>query len=186
MCCCARIASGSAQYEMIVRSGFGDKNVDYAYQVLQNEISKKERQGHNLDQFPSIETKTICQELEKLNLIGDPTELQVFNARFLQSTFDSPPLVDRVALEVNKSKLCKNLQTRIITSLFEKRTGVNYSSFEEWLVDFKVECDKIKGGVSGFIDFMENSGLRQAYLDGKKPSEIAYYFAKDFDPFKIK
>ena len=164
----------------------GDKNVDYAYEKLQDEISKKRSEGHNLDQFPSIETKTICQELEKLNLIGDPTELQVFNARFLQSTFDSPPLVDRVAFEVNKSKLCKNLQTRIINSLSEKRTGVNYSSFEEWLLDFKAECDKVRGGVSGFIDFMNTDGLKQAYVDGKKPSEIAYHFAKDFDPFKLK
>ena len=164
----------------------GDENVDHAYEKLQDEISKKQSRGHNLDQFPSIETKTICQELEKLNLIGDPTELQVFNARFLHSTFDSPPLVDRVAFEVNKSKLCKNLQTRIINSLSEKQTGVKYSSFEEWLFDFKAECDKVRGGVSGFIDFMNTDGLKQAYFDGKKPSEIAYHFAKDFDPFKLK
>ena len=64
-------------------------------------------------------------------------------------------------------------------------TITTYSSFEEWLDVFKAECDKTKKGVSPFLEFMDISPLQKAYEAGKEPEDIAYQFAKDFDPEKI-
>lgn len=61
-----------------------------------------------------------------------------------------------------------------------------YESFEDWFEVFKVECDRTKAGVSPFLDFMDTSNLRCAYVAGKDPKELAYHFAKDFDPMKIR
>lgn len=62
----------------------------------------------------------------------------------------------------------------------------NFGGFDDWLEVFKQECDKTKAGVSPFLDFMDLSNLQKAYEAGKDPKEIAYHFAKDFDPLKIK
>lgn len=62
---------------------------------------------------------------------------------------------------------------------------IDYNSFEEWLEDFKIECDRIKAGVSPFLEFMDTSNLQNAYEAGKDPKNIAYHFAKDFDPMNI-
>ena len=62
---------------------------------------------------------------------------------------------------------------------------IDYNSFEEWLEDFKIECDRIKAGVSPFLEFMDTSNLQNAYESGKDPKNIAYHFAKDFDPMNI-
>ena len=62
---------------------------------------------------------------------------------------------------------------------------IDYSSFEEWLEDFKIECDRTKAGVSPFLEFMDTSNLQNAYESGKDPKNIAYHFAKDFDPMNI-
>ena len=62
---------------------------------------------------------------------------------------------------------------------------IDYSSFEEWLEDFKIECDRTKAGVSPFLEFMDTSNLQNAYEAGKDPKNIAYHFAKDFDPMNI-
>ena len=62
---------------------------------------------------------------------------------------------------------------------------IDYSSFEEWLEDFKIECDRTKAGVSPFLEFMDTSNLQNAYEAGKDPKIIAYHFAKDFDPMNI-
>ena len=163
----------------------GDENVDYAYRVLQNEISKKEIQGRNLNQTPLVDTKDICAQLMQLNLIGDPTELQVFNARFQQSTFDNPRQVDQVVYAIRQCQLFKNLHTRLINSVTESQTAYVHETFDGWLAEFKAECDKVKAGVSDFIDFMETDGLKRAYTEGKKPSDVAYNFAKNFDPSKL-
>lgn len=62
---------------------------------------------------------------------------------------------------------------------------IDYNSFEEWLEDFKIECDRTKAGVSPFLEFMDTSNLQNAYESGKDPKNIAYHFAKDFDPMNI-
>jgi hypothetical protein len=62
---------------------------------------------------------------------------------------------------------------------------IDYNSFEEWLEDFKIECDRTKAGVSPFLEFMDTSNLQNAYEAGKDPKNIAYHFAKDFDPMNI-
>ena len=62
---------------------------------------------------------------------------------------------------------------------------IDYNSFEEWLEDFKIECDSIKAGLSPFLEFMDTSNLQNAYESGKDPKNIAYHFAKDFDPMNI-
>ena len=62
---------------------------------------------------------------------------------------------------------------------------IDYNSFEEWLEDFKIECERIKAGVSPFLEFMDTSNLQNAYESGKDPKNIAYHFAKDFDPMNI-
>ena len=62
---------------------------------------------------------------------------------------------------------------------------IDYNSFEEWLEDFKIECERIKAGVSPFLEFMDTSNLQNAYEAGKDPKNIAYHFAKDFDPMNI-
>ena len=62
---------------------------------------------------------------------------------------------------------------------------IDYNSFEEWLEDFKIECDRTKAGVSPFLEFMDTSNLQNAYESGKNPKNIAYHFAKDFDPMNI-
>ena len=62
---------------------------------------------------------------------------------------------------------------------------IDYNCFEEWLEDFKIECDRIKAGVSPFLEFMDTSNLQNAYESGKDPKNIAYHFAKDFDPMNI-
>ena len=62
---------------------------------------------------------------------------------------------------------------------------IYYNSFEEWLEDFKIECDRTKAGVSPFLEFMDTSNLQNAYEAGKDPKNIAYHFAKDFDPMNI-
>jgi hypothetical protein len=60
-----------------------------------------------------------------------------------------------------------------------------YDSFNDWFEAFKMECDRTKAGVSPFLDFMDTSNLQRAYEAGKDPKELAYHFAKDFDPMKI-
>ena len=62
---------------------------------------------------------------------------------------------------------------------------IDYNSFEEWLEDFKIECERIKAGVSPFLEFMDTSNLQNAYEAGEDPKNIAYHFAKDFDPMNI-
>lgn len=68
-------------------------------------------------------------------------------------------------------------------------TGVTktsrFANFDAWLDVFKLECDKTKAGVSPFLEFMDLSNLQRAYDAGKDPEEIAYHFAKDFDPMNI-
>tara|TARA_Y200000002_G_scaffold109104_1_gene89372 strand:+ start:379 stop:552 length:174 start_codon:yes stop_codon:yes gene_type:complete len=54
-----------------------------------------------------------------------------------------------------------------------------------WLDVFKAECDKTKKGVSPFLEFMDISPLQKAYEAGKEIEDIAYQFARDFDPEKI-
>ena len=60
-----------------------------------------------------------------------------------------------------------------------------FASFDAWFDVFKLECDKTKAGVSPFLEFMDLSNLQRAYVAGKDPEEIAYHFAKDFDPINI-
>jgi len=62
---------------------------------------------------------------------------------------------------------------------------IRFANFDEWLDAFKQECDKIKAGVSPFLEFMDLSNLQRAYEARKDPEEIAYHFAKDFDPTNI-
>ena len=61
----------------------------------------------------------------------------------------------------------------------------NFGNFDDWLEVFKQECDKTKAGVTPFLEFMDLSNLQRAYEAGKDPKEIAYHFARDFDPMKI-
>ena len=62
---------------------------------------------------------------------------------------------------------------------------VRFSNFDDWLDVFKQQCDRTKAGVSPFLEFMDLSNLQKAYEAGQDPEEIAYHFARDFDPMKI-
>ena len=55
-----------------------------------------------------------------------------------------------------------------------------FANFDAWLDAFKQECDKIKAGVSPFLEFMTYQ-IYKGLTAGKDPEEIAYHFAKDFD-----
>jgi hypothetical protein len=60
-------------------------------------------------------------------------------------------------------------------------------TFKEWMIKFKSRCGelnpslRVNGDGSSIIDFLDNSPLKRAYIDGVDPFDLATSFASNFD-----
>jgi hypothetical protein len=145
----------------------GEKNADFAYEALQNEIRKKEIEGFDFDAMPSEDTRNICKEMEQANLIGDPTEFQVFNARFQQSSFSNPHLVDKIGNQIRESKLCRNLQARI--------KAVSGTRGDPGKSEVRNVMDKLFGPAEMFYDF----NRRLSQIDDRSVASLFVAFTAE-------
>lgn len=91
-----------------------ENNALFGDECLKHQIMMKEMYGQNLDEYPSKNTLKSFDEMLKANMIGNPEEIQAFDAKFHVETFSDIGKVIEVGNKLRETILYNSLSDRIV------------------------------------------------------------------------